>query len=180
MSNGSVEFEIGALGFGPQRQLDNRGDAVHQFERAGMGKAPFRVVGYGRFVFQAIPGDPSCPLQPGTSCDYCGTGCMDVANIESVDGIKHKVGLDCVTKVGDAGLVSRIKKSPEYRKLQRDKRYARHEVVKAEVTRLLADPAVRAKLEAKCELSSIERSIAWSGMAGYARNLKRIRAALSQ
>lgn len=148
-------------------------DGIHKFERAGLGKAPFRVTGFGRFVFQAIPGDPGCPLQPGTSCDYCGTGCMDVAFVKSTDGKEFKVGLDCVAKVGDAGMTRAIKNSSEYRALQRKKRYARHDVVKAEVDKLIADQAVRNLLGANLE--AIERSIYWSGMAGYARNLKHIR-----
>lgn len=169
MSNGIRSFEIENLG---ERKGDTC-DAVHRFERAGLGKAPFRVKGFGRHVFQAIPGDPSCPLQPGTSCDYCGTGCMDVANVRGTDGKEFKVGLDCAAKVGDAGLVAAIKKSPEYRKLQREKRYARADVIKTEVKRLMADEAVRAALGS--DLECIERSLQWSGMAGYARNYSRIR-----
>lgn len=170
MSNGTRTFEIENVGV-------RKGDAcaaIHRFERCGLGKAPFRVTGFGRHVFQAIPGDPSCPLQPGTSCDYCGTGCMDVANVTSSDGKHFKVGLDCAAKVGDAGLVAAIKKSQEYRKLQRDKRYARAEVVKAEVTRLMSDASVRAKL-GDIEVMLIENSLKYSGMAGYARNYSRIK-----
>jgi hypothetical protein len=152
-------------------------DGVHKFERRGLGKAPFSVIGYGREVFQAIPGDPNCPLQPGTSCDYCGTGIMDVAYIRSSDGKEFKVGCDCVAKTGDAGLTRCIKQSKEYRALQRQKRYARHEVVAAEVKRLLADEAVRERLGGY--LTQIENSVQWSGMAGYARNLKRIHEVLA-
>lgn len=77
---------------------------MHKFEAAGLGKAPFRFVGYSREVFQAVPGDPSCPLQPGACCDYCSTGIYDVFHVVSSDGQRFKVGCDCILKVGDAGL----------------------------------------------------------------------------
>lgn len=164
MSNGSVIWtdHLGRKNYGD-------GENLHRFERAGMGKAPFRVTGYGRHVFQAIPGDPSCPLQPGTSCDYCGTGCMDVANIVSADGKRWKIGLDCAAKVGDAGLVTAIKRSPEYRALQRQKRHAKDEAIKAEYARLLTDPRLDVHRE------SFEYRWKWCGAAGRYRIVREIR-----
>lgn len=170
MSNGSVDFAIVNIG---NHRSDEKLAGLHRFERAGMGKAPFRVVGYGREVFQAIPGDPSCPLQPGTSCDYCGTGIMDVAYIESSDGQKHKVGCDCVEKVGDAGLVHAIKRSPEYRRLQRDKRMALDARKSAEIDAILADYESRIETQATAE--HFRYRLKWCGMAGRARILKELR-----
>jgi len=80
--------------------------STHPFERAGLGKAPFRCVGMSVEQYQAIPGDPSCPMQPGASCDYCGQGIMLVYRIQGVDGARFKVGCDCVRKTGDTRLVA--------------------------------------------------------------------------
>ena len=76
----------------------------HVFETAGLGKGPFRCVGFEVKKFQAVPGDPNCPVQPGSSCDYCGTGIMNVFWVVGSDGRRFKVGCDCVLKTGDAGL----------------------------------------------------------------------------
>jgi hypothetical protein len=171
MSNGIRDFGIE---LGNKDAIAMRG--THQFERVGLGKAPFRVTGYAKHAYQAIPGDPSCPVQAGTSCHYCGTGCMYVANIESADGKKFHVGMDCVAKTGDGGLLAEIKSSPEYRAMQRAKRHAKDVEVTTELTRLMADESVRAKLGT--DLAHIERSIAWSGASGRAANLRRIRRVL--
>lgn len=144
-------------------------DGMHRFERAGLGKAPFQVRGFGREVYQAIPGDPSCPLQPGTSCDYCGTGIMDVAYIESADGKRFKVGCDCVAKVGDSQLLKEIRRSPEHYRLQRQKRQAKGAAIKAEYARLLADSRLDAHRE------GFEKRWNWCGAAGRARIVREIR-----
>jgi hypothetical protein len=70
--------------------------AMHPFERAGLGKAPFRFVGSYESKFVAAPG---CPAQPGSTCDYCGTGIMTVCRIRSADGRESKVGCDCIAKL---------------------------------------------------------------------------------
>lgn len=72
--------------------------AIHPFEKAGLGMGPFRCTGSYESKFQAIPGDPSCPIQPGSSCDYCGTAIMNVFKIRSADKKEFKVGCDCVAK----------------------------------------------------------------------------------
>jgi len=82
---------------------------THKFERAGLGKYPYRVVGNYESKYQSIPGDPNCPIQPGSSCDYCGTGIINVFVIRSADGKEFKVGCDCVAKAGDAGLKRQVK-----------------------------------------------------------------------
>ncbi len=72
--------------------------AIHPFEKCGLGLAPFRCVGSYESKYQAIPGDPNCPIQPGSSCDYCGNGIMNVFVIRSSDGKEFKVGCDCVAR----------------------------------------------------------------------------------
>lgn len=80
---------------------------IHKFEQAGLGKAPFRVVGYEAKTYVACPG---APVQVGGSCDYCGAGIIHTFYIESADGHRSHVGSECVMKTGDAGLTDPIKK----------------------------------------------------------------------
>lgn len=68
---------------------------IHPFESAGFGHAPFTFVGCTRSVFKA---SPDAPMQPGTSCDYCGTAIMDVYHVRSSNGVTFKVGSDCINK----------------------------------------------------------------------------------
>ena len=73
---------------------------IHPFEKAGLGKAPFRCIGSYESKFQACQG---APILPGSSCDYCAQGIIQVYVIKSADGRKFKVGCDCVAKVCNAG-----------------------------------------------------------------------------
>jgi hypothetical protein len=154
------------------------GNAVHKFEAAGLGVAPFRFVGTERFVFQAIPGDPSCPLLPGTCCDYCSTAISIAYWVESADRRRFKVGCDCIAKVGDAGLRKAI--APELRKAKAARDAERIDAARAK----LADPQVRAELAAKphsrgftdratgealTALDELEWLMAHSGTAGRIR-----------
>jgi len=70
-------------------------NSTHPFERAGLGLAPFVYTGMTYETYQACHG---APVQPGTSCDYCGQGIMYVCHIVAADGRKFKVGSDCVAK----------------------------------------------------------------------------------
>jgi hypothetical protein len=69
---------------------------MHPFEKAGLGKAPFRFAGMTKHSYQACPG---APVQPGGSCDYCGTGIMYEYWVSGVDGSNFKVGCDCIIKL---------------------------------------------------------------------------------
>ena len=75
--------------------------AAHKFESAGLGKAPFRFIGYEHKTYQA---HPSAPVQVGGSCDYCGQGISNMYHVKSADGNRFKVGSDCIAKVDDKGL----------------------------------------------------------------------------
>ena len=110
---------------------------MHVFERAGLGKAPFRFAGFYVSTYQACA---DAPVQPGTSCDYCGAGLTNVCSVKSADGKQFKVGCDCVAKVGDAGLLKAFKSSPEYRKVQREKRQALAARKAAEVRGWMTEP----------------------------------------
>lgn len=95
----------------------------HKFERAGLGVAPFRYVGHSREIYQAIPGDPNCPIQPGACCDYCGTGIMEVFHLVDCNGKRSKVGSECVRHTGSAGIVRKVKAEiSRQRKIKNDAR----------------------------------------------------------
>ena len=71
---------------------------VHPFERAGLGKAPFKCTHVTENVF--VVGDGT--TKAGGCCDYCGTGIRWEFWIRgSVAGARQfKVGCDCVAKTG--------------------------------------------------------------------------------
>lgn len=80
-------------------------DNTHPFERAGLGKAPFRYVGmqaqeisYGQAVIGRAGGVP-ITTAPGGSCAYCGNYIVNMFNVKSSDGRIFHVGSDCVEKV---------------------------------------------------------------------------------
>jgi hypothetical protein len=67
---------------------------VHPFERAGLGKAPFRYLSSYRDNL--------------TCCDYCGTAIVNVFIVGSADGQRFKVGCECIRKVDDGGLAGDV------------------------------------------------------------------------
>lgn len=87
-------------------------EKIHVFEKAGLGKAPFAFVGsyehhehaFGSNIQGLIPhGDY------GTNCEFCGHYIRNVFLVESSDGKTFRVGSDCVTKTGDAGMINKVK-----------------------------------------------------------------------
>ena len=70
-------------------------NAVHPWERCGLGVAPYRCVGSAVVTYQACHG---APVQPGSSCDYCGQGIMNVYSVQAACKSVFKVGCDCVRK----------------------------------------------------------------------------------
>ncbi len=91
-----------------------------RFERAGMGLAPFRLLGIEAKVYVSHPG---ATPQPGGTCDFCGTGIRYVFRIRSADGKEYGVGCDCVRHTGDSGLVKVA--TEQQRKIDRDNRHER-------------------------------------------------------
>ena len=81
---------------------------THPFQ--ALGPPPYRYLGHSSESYQAVRGDPSCPIQPGGSCDHCGTGIYEIFRFQAADGTKFKVGSTCVEKAGDAQLVRAIAK----------------------------------------------------------------------
>lgn len=79
---------------------------VHPFERARLGRAPFRFAGMHESVYSAAPGHS----QPGGTCEFCGMGIRYVCTVEGADGKRFSVGTDCVARVGEtAEIVAEIK-----------------------------------------------------------------------
>lgn len=85
-------------------------NAIHKFEAAGLGKAPFRFVGMETArdremeqMHRAANG-MVFTTNYATGCDYCGQGIYDAFMVESSDGKRFKVGCECINKTGDAGL----------------------------------------------------------------------------
>lgn len=82
---------------------------THRWEIA-FGPAPYRFTGTEEKKYQAIPGDPNCPVQPGGSCDWCGQALYTLCHFVSADGTKFHVGSDCALKSGDAGMKKAVNK----------------------------------------------------------------------
>lgn len=80
-------------------------EIIHKFEKAGLGKPPYRLTSYARMVYKACP---DAPTLPGSSCDYCGTGIMDVFWLKSSDGKEFKVGSDCILKAEEGHGMTRL------------------------------------------------------------------------
>lgn len=143
---------------------------VHQFELAGLGKAPFSLIGHEYKVWRAHPG---AHAQPGTCCDYCGTGIMDVFWIRSADGRKFKVGCDCVAKVGDSGLKRSIDLAVKRARAERKatalqiRRERAMELLAAEPTLLTDQP--HPSIPSKTLRDYVEWMMRFAGAAGKTR-----------
>lgn len=123
--------------------------AIHPFEKAGLGKAPFRYVGgIDQNVTQAgtviIGEHMGCQLEtkPGGTCDYCGMAIINMFAVRSADGKTFKVGCDCLKKVdivNPAALKADVKKAAD----------AKADARIANARKLLETEAVRAALSSK-------------------------------
>lgn len=120
---------------------------IHPFEIAGLGKGPFRCVGLTVMKYQACR---DAPVQPGSSCDFCGTGIMNVFFIQGVDnGPQFKVGIDCVHKTHDTALRAAVAaeakkyRAAEARKASEGREKIRQEAASVErVAFLAANPGL--------------------------------------
>lgn len=169
-------------------------NAIHPFERAGLGKAPFRYVGmaaqdlcYGQAILNRTEYEQTgvaVTTKPGGSCAYCGTYIVNMYNIRSADGREFHVGSDCVEKTGDAKLVAGMK--AEARKAAKAKRVAKAAAVTADLNALLSNITWRAKLEQAYHndypthtlLNWAEWMLEHAGATGRAKALKAVKAAL--
>ena len=85
-------------------------NSIHDFEKVGLGKAPFRYIGAEerrspiKTVVNGVETTVGAPGQAMGSCDFCGQGIAICCRIDSADGKRFTVGIDCVRRTGDAGL----------------------------------------------------------------------------
>ena len=119
----------------------------HVFEKAGLGKAPFRLVGLettsDRIALNHERQSNGLTYTPNycTSCAYCATAIMDAYIIQSSDGKRFKVGCECVKKTGDLGIILAVKTAKA--KKDREYRHAREACKLREGAELMADQRVR-------------------------------------
>lgn len=117
---------------------------VHAFEEAGLGISPFHFVRNYESKYCACPG---APVQPGTCCDFCGTGIMQVYILADVNGRECKVGCECVKKTGEAGLIDVVKREAARRK--REKKNNARIVRQTRLRELLETDAVKTDFGAR-------------------------------
>lgn len=132
---------------------------IHPFEKAGLGKAPFRFVGmaqqdriYGEVILNRAEYEKTgiaLTTKPGGTCAYCGTYILNMYNIKSADGKCFHVGCDCVEKTGDAKLIKVV--TDARRKADKERRAAKaadvSQRVNRELSELLGNDGVRNMLE---------------------------------
>lgn len=145
-------------------------DTIHKFEEAGLGKAPFRVIGYRedrgphrQVLPSGIVREVGSPGQPMGVCKYCYTGIAEVFVIQGSgpDDQPFDVGNVCVGKTGDAGLKRVVE--AKVRELRRARRHERETEQVAELKGLLADESVR-KI-----LAGIPHGYGWAADQGMTR-----------
>lgn len=171
---------------------------VHPFERAGLGKAPFKFLGlaqqdriYGEVILNRAEYERTgiaLTTTPGGTCAYCGTAIKVLCQILSADGKRFHVGCDCVEKTGDKRIATAVKLAT--RKIDRAKRASKAAAIETEIATLLADDATRAKLAAivlpnhyapmACtQLERAEWLLPRCGATGKAKLLKHLKAVLA-
>jgi hypothetical protein len=140
---------------------------IHVFEKAGLGRAPFRCV-----AVASLPSPSLAEANPEAynnalrdlprgiglgSCHFCGTAIMHNFIIESADDRRFVVGCDCVGRTGDAGLIQQVKRVRVEDRLA--KRNAARSLKKAEREAIwAAERAERAKTFAAEHAALIERA----------------------
>jgi hypothetical protein len=134
---------------------------LHKFEKAGLGKAPFRITGHEEKRGPIDLGGGmtiGSPGQPMGTCDFCGTGIVDCFRIASSDGKTFVVGSVCVNKTGDAGLIKIVR--TEVSRKRTAQRHAREAEKIVVLKAKLADPIIREAL------SSVEHPNHWRRAEG--------------
>jgi hypothetical protein len=138
--------------------MTDKTPAIHAFEKAGLGRAPFRCVGVeerrGPIVVSEAGGVTTtigAPGQPMGVCDFCGTGIAECYLIRSTDGRDFIVGSDCVRKTGDAGLLRQLEPHlREKRRAAADRANERKDArIEAAREALATNEALREDLSAK-------------------------------
>lgn len=113
---------------------------THTFTLSGLGQAPFSLV---------HPNDPKAQENTAFFCEHCGTGLKNRFFVKSSDGKVSVVGIDCLAKTGDQGLIDGEKRLR--RQLRHESREEKIEVAQAEM-----DAADREKFDGKTRQEVIE------------------------
>ena len=114
---------------------------MHIFEAAGLGKAPYTLIG------QATG---------GTQCDYCGTHLIHQFHLKSADGKTFVVGCDCVEKTGDRVLIGKVRRGQSLRKAAA--KYTPLEIARRELLALITQNLSR--------LQAIPHPTSWKAEKG--------------
>lgn len=144
-----------------QRTIEVDGQTMvvkHKFEDAGLGLAPFRLIDVVKKVYVACQG---APVQPGSTCDFCGTAIMYEFWIASADGKRFKVGCDCVSRTGDMKLIAVAQAKENERK--RELRKAGEAVRIADAMERVHEPAMREAL------TGLPHPLTWKAAQGATR-----------
>ncbi len=172
-------------------------EKIHPFEARGLGRAPFRFVGmvkqdlcYGEAILNRAECERtgiSLTTKPGGTCEYCGTYILRMFSVRSADGREFKVGSDCILKCGQVSLIAAVRRAVNAQARARKAKAAKD--MTAELSALLADASVRAKLEGKphphasmaAEGSTLADWADWmaenAGAAGRARAARAVKTA---
>lgn len=105
--------------------------AEHKFEKAGLGRAPFKFVmlislpppslagqnpdAYNNALREIHYAKKSLGLAHLGWCEHCGMTLMNNYIIRDADGMAHVVGCDCVQYTGDAGVIQQVEKAEKQR-----------------------------------------------------------------
>lgn len=128
MGDNKITVEVDGCAARSEKGAANPGPnpmAMHKWEQAGLGVAPYVLIGSGTMTYQACR---DAPIQPGTSCDYCGQGISNVYFIRSKCRSYFKVGCDCVRGVCSAkeGVLTQVEQAVrKHNKVIRDRLDAR-------------------------------------------------------
>jgi len=162
---------------------------LHIWQRAGLGIAPFRFIGFSQKTYVACHG---APVQPGACCAYCGQGIINCCEVKDSTGRRFVVGIDCIERVGEAGILKMVKTSAEYRAHQAELRNKKAEAVTQAISALLIEQADTLRSiphpngfrdRATRELLTAHDYLAWmfqnSGASGRKRALKIVQSSLA-
>jgi hypothetical protein len=142
---------------------------VHPFEILGLGRAPFRCVGFRVDVYQACPG---APVQPAGACDVCGAGLKYVYLVagSGPGDAAFRVGCDCVAKTGDTELEQAARRARRAEADREAREYARG---KAEARRALErEQAAENAVTHRAIIAELERLCAATERADRAARVR--------
>lgn len=104
---------------------------AHIFEQSGLGRAPFRVVGFFSYPSPSMAAsNPRAYMDAcheaantakthgvrGGACEHCGMALMNNYILASADHRRFVVGCDCVRKTGDLGVIAAVERAERARR----------------------------------------------------------------